>query len=144
MSESFTYIIRSDSKTNADDNTNSCSIQLGGLSSQYKEYDCELIGLNLATDFCVFTNSSFVELRTDNLGIINGYDTKNKHLTTVGLVDGYGIQPIKFRCYNFNNKYVNFYLYGSDNTLLQASFDEGAVDDFNRPWSLIFKMTGIN
>jgi hypothetical protein len=144
MSESFIYIIRSDSRTTAGDSTNSCSIQLGGLSSQFREYDVEFVGLNLATDDCVFTNASFIELRTDNIGIVNGYDTKNKHLQTIAIVNAFGIEPITFRCNNFNNRYVNFYLYGNDNSLLQADYNDAGVDDFNRPWVLILKMTGVN
>jgi hypothetical protein len=144
MTESFIYIVRSDNKTNADDNTNSCSIQLGGLPTHYREFECEFVGLNLATDDCVFTSASFIELRTDNLGIMNGYDTKNKHLQTIAIVNAIGVQPLTFRCNNFNNRYVNFSLYGSDNALLQADYNDEGVDDFNRPWVLILKMTGVN
>jgi hypothetical protein len=145
MTESFIYIIRSDNKSNADDNTNSCSIQLGGLPSHYREFDVEFIGLNLEIDDCIFTQGSFIEIRTDNIGLMNGYDTTHKHLQTIGIVNSVGVQlPLTFRCNNFNNRYVNFSLYGSDSTLLQGNYNAEGVADFNRPWVLVLKMTGRN
>jgi hypothetical protein len=145
MADSFTYIIRSNNKERVTDNTNNCSIRLGGLPQMYKEFDCEVIGFYITeVDEVFFT--TFIELKSNDLSIKNGWDTQNKSLKTVGILslgNSYPSSSFHFRCENFNNKLVNFQLYDELNTLLQSNYLAAGEGDYNGSWTLVLKMTGV-
>jgi hypothetical protein len=146
MSDSFTYIIRSNNRENsAVDNTNNCSIKLGGLPQMYKEFDCEVVVFCISEVGQVFT-STLVELRSSDLNINNGGDTQNKSLKTVALLtlgNSYPSSSFNFRCENFNNKLVHFQLYDDVNNLLTSDLYASGVDNYDDSWILVLKMTGV-
>ena len=148
MNKNFTYIIRSNDREEPIDDSNNCTIQLNGLPQQYRYFKCDVIALYLTTVGEVFT-CSHAELRVDNgIDIMNGWDTNNKRNATVGFtsLDNTFSQyaPHTFTCGNFNGRTVSFKLYcGDENELLQSSFNNLAVGDFNQPWVLVLNMTGI-
>jgi hypothetical protein len=145
MENSFTYIIRSNNRENLADNTNNCSIKLGGLPQMYKEFDCEVIAFYISEVDEVF-NTTLIDLRATELTITNGWDTQNKSLKTIGLLslgNSYPFSSFRFRCENFNNKLVNFKLYDDGNNLLTSNFFNVGYDDYNSPWTLVLKMTGV-
>jgi hypothetical protein len=83
MDNTFTYVIRSKDKESTSDNSNNCTIKLTGLPQQYKHFDCTVSALHISTISGTFTTSTF-ELRADVLEIVNGRDTNNYALRTVG------------------------------------------------------------
>jgi hypothetical protein len=146
MDDSFTYIIRSNNRENAAvDNTNSCSIRLGGLPQMYKEFDCEVVAFYISEVDEVF-GTTLIELRSSDLSITNGGDTQNKSLKTLGFLSLGNSNPFSsfnFRCENFNNKLVHFQLYEEVNVLLTSNFFASGIDDYNGSWTLVLKMTGV-
>ena len=148
MSNTFTYIIRSSSKITTTDNTNSCTIKLS-CPSNYEQFDVEVESFNVATNEFALLDD-FCEIRVEGLNIVNGNDTQNHRLTTLGLYSfksGTSNGKITFRVDNFNNKIVQFKVYGDDNLLLQNAIDDVVppeIDDFNENWILVLKLTGVN
>jgi hypothetical protein len=145
MDDSFTYIIRSNNRENAADNTNSCSIRLGNLPQMYSEFDCEVIAFYISEVNSVFT-TTLIDLRATDLNITNGGDTQNKSLKTIGLLslgNSYAFSSFNFRCENFNNKSVHFQLYNQDNGLFTSNYNAQGVENYNGSWTLVLKMTGV-
>jgi hypothetical protein len=134
---SFTYIIRSDNITSG--TVTDCQIQLKGLKSQYKSYDVEVMGLNVNfADLTIpllpvlaFTNA-YMELQSDNLPFINGFDTKNNKYKTVGSTLCNNGNSIVYKVSNFFGQYINLKIVGT----LPTNF--GVYS-----WIIILKMTGI-
>ena len=121
MDNTFTYVIRSKDKESTTENTNNCSIKLQGLPQKYKYFDCTVSALHISTISGTFTTSTF-ELRADVLDIVNGRDTTNYALRSVGFAsynNTYPQGPYTFRCSNFNNRSVRFQLYDDTNNLLK-------------------------
>lgn len=147
MSKTFTYIIRSDSRLNQNDNTNSCTIRLN-CPSNYQYFDCEVETLLLSTKSYKMVDS-FCELRADGLQFVDGNDTKHNKLKSLGF---YSFENkdfnghLKFRLANFNNSEILFTLYNDDNTLLKPDIGTTAevLADYDEPWILVLKMTGVN
>ena len=121
MDHTFTYIIRSKDKESTTENTNNCTIKLQGLPQKYKYFDCTVSALHISTISGTFSTSTF-ELRADVLDIVNGRDTNNYALRTVGFAsynNTYPQGPYTFRCSNFNNRSIRFQLYDDTNSLLK-------------------------
>ena len=121
MDNTFTYVIRSKDKESTTENTNNCSIKLQGLPQKYKHFDCTVSALHISTISGTFSTSTF-ELRADVLDIVNGRDTNNYALRSVGFAsynNTYPQGPYTFRCSNFNNRSVRFQLYDDTNNLLK-------------------------
>jgi hypothetical protein len=147
MSDTFTYIIRSQNKTVTTDKTNNCSIQLGPLPSRYQEFECEVVGFYISTKDCIFNAGvSMIELRSD-IPLSNGMDTYGNNLRTLAICDLNSNNTTgthSFRCGNFNRLAPKFTLYDDSNNLLQTDFyNVAGFDDFDRPWILVLKMRGV-
>lgn len=143
IASDFTYIIRSDQKENLTDNTNSCSIRLGGLPQQYRYFECSVSALHISTYNLQITTSTF-ELRSDNIGFLNGKDTKNNILHTLAFAsfnNTYPQGPYKFKIDNFNGRSVNFRLLGDTGLLLTTG---NTNITYNSPWILVLNMVGYN
>lgn len=141
MSDYFTYIIRSNSKDTAGDNTNSCTIRLGNLPQHFKTFECQVVGLYISNQGATF-NTSIVELRAENLSIQNGADTQfSSNMKSIAFSNTllYIESSIVFQVENFNNKSIKFQLYDENNLLLS-----NGANPYNKPWFAIIKMRGIN
>jgi hypothetical protein len=142
--DEFMFLIRSSSKELSTQTTNNCTIRLNGLPQQYRLFDATLEALHINTTLTTLNNlgnTSTVELRTDGLNFVNGMDTKNNNLRTVGfasLNQTFPQSEYKFRFENANGKSVSFQLYNDAGGLLQNS-----GSDYNLPWILILKLQGV-
>lgn len=149
MSESFTYIIRSINKENTDDLDRSCTIKLSSPSNKYKYYDAEVSGfyLSLKENAVDVHTNGIVELRSEyGLDITNGSDTKTHSLKTLAFCVTNNCLPQTghtFRVANFENKSVNFSIYGDDGVTLLNYNSNAVVTPYNRPWTLVLKLTGV-
>jgi len=131
---SFTYIIRSDSKYSG--TLTNCQIQLRGLPTKYKSFQVEVIGfvvniVNINGNF--LTDTAFLELTSDNLQFIDGYDTKNNKYKTVANTVCNSGNTIIYKVNNFNGQYINFNI-----------VDTLQLDHYIYNWYAILKMTGID
>ena len=145
MSKTFTYVIRSDSRTNQADNTNSCTIRLN-CPSNYQYYDCEVDSFYMKTKLsngdAIPFKSATIELRAQDLQFVNGNDTKNRNLTSLCFysLNSFISSNISFRVSNFNTKEIKFQLLDEENDLLLAY---SSNTDYDEPWVLVLKMTGV-
>lgn len=157
----FTYIIRSNQKDLAADNTRSCSIKLN-CSPQYRYFKCEVIGFYLGLKETVLSSAlavvdyhtnAIIELRAeDGLDFIFSSDTKSHSFNTLAFAvtnTTFQQAPHEFKVANFNNKTVKFSLYGDDGSLLTynnytSTGPVTSVVPYNKPWTLVIKMTGVN
>jgi hypothetical protein len=145
MDNTFTYVIRSAQKEISTDNTNNCTIRLGGLPQKYRWFEATVSALHVSTNNAVFTTSTF-ELRTDGLNIINGYDTFHNILNTVGFASLNNTYPqgaYKFKFENTNGKSIRFQLFDDANALLTSNYNSAGVGNFNRSWILILNLVGV-
>jgi len=125
---SFTYIIRSSNKTSG--NHYNCVIRLEGLPSQYKSFIVEPIGFYADSGM-----DAYLEVFSEDMPIIGGYDTKNKLLKILysnALLNS--SSPMIYKISNFNSRYINFHIYD----------DSGAFVDTITNWKLYLKFTGID
>ena len=107
--------------------------RLNGLPTEYKAFDCELVGFYHNVSFGgVPVVNTLVEIRCD-MPFINGYDTNTKRLTTIATNSMTSTASFEFRVENFNGRTINFTIY--DNDLVNIN----DVDD----WVLYLKMTGV-
>ena len=145
MNKIFTYIIRSNNKEDFTENSNNCTIKLNGLPQQYRYFKCDVSALYITTAGEVFT-TSLIELRAEGMDMVNGWDTNNFRNETVGfatLNNTYPQDAHSFVCGNFNGRSVRFQLYDEDNELLTSNLNGVGIGDYDSPWVLVLKMTGI-
>ena len=145
MDNSFTYIIRSSNKELSGDNTNNCTIRLGGLPQKYRWFEATVSALHISTNNAVFTTSTF-ELRADGLALCDGYDTNNNTLRSVAFASFNNTYPqgdYKFKFENTNGRSVRFQLYDDAGALLTSNYNSGGVTNYNRPWILILNLVGV-
>jgi hypothetical protein len=156
MDNSFTYIIRSNQKENDADNTNNCSIRLGGLPQQYRYFEASVVGFYVdikGLTTIATTPLNTIELRADGLNILNGFDTQNNVLRTIAITciqyatsavpysSSFAMPNYKFRFENCNGKSINFKLYDENEVLLQNGT---TTTNFNSPWSVVLNLVGYN
>ncbi len=147
MSNTFTYIIRSSNMITTTDNTNSCTIRLN-CPSQFEKYDVEVDSFHVETNGFTMLDD-YCEIQAVGLPIINGSDTRNNQLTTLGLFSfksGASNSHIKFKVTNFNNMNIKFNVLGSDLALLQDSTtgETPTTANYDEPWILVLKLTGVH
>lgn len=138
MSKSFSYIIRSSNKTDANDKTGNCWIRLDGLPTQYKSFECEVSNFMFTTSGTYANN--VCELRS-SFNYLDGYDTNNKSLKTVctKFASGaYANNNFIFKISNFNSQIINFQLVTDDGSTFLRN---GTT--FDSPWWISLKMTPI-
>ena len=145
MDNTFTYIIRSAQKELSTQNTNDCTIRIGGLPQKYRWFEATVSALHVSTNNTVFTTATF-ELRTDGLNLINGYDTYRNMLNSVAfasLNSTYPQGPYKFKFENSNGKSIRFQLYDDNGALLTSNYNSVGVANFNRSWILVLNLVGV-
>jgi hypothetical protein len=157
MEETFSIIIRSINKTNVLDDTNNCTIRLK-CPTHYKYIQC--IGTSFFIDFDIHEEytSCVVELLTEGIDILNGYDSLTGNLRTIAfenissLITNVGSPGtiertnLNFKFNHFNNKEVKFKLIIPDGDLLEVITVDGNNDQitvpFDRQWVLVLKCKG--
>jgi hypothetical protein len=132
---SFTYIIRSDSRILPGTPEN-CQIQLRGLPTKYKSFHVEVLSFHVQVLNDVGTKVEyydFLELTSNNFSFINGYDTRGNALKTVAATVCNQGNSLKYKVNNFNGQYINFQV-----------IDDELNNDMNvNNWIVILEMTGI-
>lgn len=141
MNKTFTVIIRSNNKTNENDNTNDCAIKIY-CPSYYSKIRVLRSTVFISTDRGLINfDTDYFEIRSPNFNILSGTDTQSSSLNTIGFHYLIGVtyaNHISFEADNFNNKTCLFQLYGSDGTLLK-----NGANNYNEPWVLILSCEGI-
>lgn len=141
MSNSFTYIIRSNTGNQASNNIN---VRLTGLPTTYHKFYCEVVGFFVGCSLAdALVTGVVIELRANDMGLLNGRDSVGSNLRTVAITNLNNTYPqstFGFTCENFNNRMINFQLYDEYGNLLVLKSGGAA---FNKPWILVLKITPI-
>lgn len=128
---SFTVVIRSADREAGGD-ADDCYIKINGMDTKYNKYLVEVQNFMISSFTGLTTN--FLELRSDNMPIINGIDSKFHRLRTVAFMNfnTFYQSPFIFEITPFNG-IIHFQLYT----------DDGILTTINEDWVLSLKLTGI-
>jgi hypothetical protein len=132
--ESFTYLIRSENKESG--TNNNCYIRLNGLPSGFNEFQISVNGFHIENYNFETEPTSFIEVRSSDLGITNSYDTKYSKLRTICLFTTATFKAHfhTFKTSCWNGKTVQFQLFN----------DAGnAITAIDKPWILSLNVVPI-
>ena len=138
--DGFTYIIRSNTASGT--RSNDLTLRLNGLPSNYNLFHCEVVDFFVSAIQGDLTNY-VIELRADNMGILNGRDTLLGSLSSVAFTNTNNTFPqstYEFYCDNFNGRSIRFQLFDEYGTQLQLK----AGGNFNKSWILVLKIIPID